>query len=74
VAYVVRENLLKNAHDSLYKLVIIASRRAQELGAGSEKLVEATVNTKITSIALKEISENKISFKERDKKKQKKEE
>ena len=74
MAYVAIEDLLKNAHNSLYKLVIIAARRAQELGSGSEKLVEAATNTKITSIVLKEITENKISFKERDKKKQKKEE
>ena len=58
------ENLLENTQGSLYKLVILASRRALELGAGSEKLVdEMASNAKLTSIALKEIKENKISFK-----------
>jgi len=48
----------------MYKLVILASRRALELGAGSGKLVdEVAPNTKLTSIALREIKENKISFK-----------
>jgi len=63
MAYVAIDSLLKNAHNSMYKLVILASRRAQELGAGSEKLVEAAVNSKPTSVALKEIMENKVNFK-----------
>ena len=57
------EKLLENTQNSMYKLVILASRRALELGAGSEKLVdEVAPNAKLTSIALKEIKENKISF------------
>ena len=58
------EDLLKNTNGSIYKLVTLASRRALELGGGSEKLVEIAPNAKITSIALKEIIENKISCKE----------
>lgn len=58
------EKLLKNTQGSLYKLVILASRRALELGAGSGKLVDGMpANAKLTTIALKEIKENKISFK-----------
>ena len=56
------EDLLKNANDSMYKLVILAARRALELGAGSEKLINSEPNTKITSIALGEIQQNKISY------------
>ena len=56
------EDLLKSTQDSMYKLVILAARRALELGAGSEKLVEAPPNAKLTSIALKEITENKIGY------------
>ena len=63
MAYVPIEKLLKSAGNSMYKLVILASRRALELGAGSEKLVEASPNTKLTTIALKEIQENKIYYK-----------
>ncbi|MFH1594701.1 MAG: DNA-directed RNA polymerase subunit omega [Candidatus Omnitrophota bacterium] len=57
------EELLKNAHESVYKLVILASRRALELGTGSEKLVECDNNTKLTTIALREIMEKKVSYK-----------
>jgi len=57
------EDLLKNSNDSMYKLVILAFRRALELGSGSEKLISADPNTKITSIALNEIQQNKISYK-----------
>ena len=68
MAYIPVEELLKDTRKSLYKLVILASRRALELGAGSEKLVDVNSNTKLTSIALEEIKENKISYKLKDKK------
>ena len=67
MAYIPIEHLLKATHDSMYRLVILASQRALELGAGSEKLVEADPNTKLTSIALQEIRENKISCKAKKK-------
>ena len=63
MAYIPMEKLLKNTQESMYKLVILAARRAIELGGGSEKLVEATPNTKLTSIAFREIGENKITYK-----------
>ena len=63
MAYVPMEKLLENTHESMYKLVILAARRALELSGGSEKLVEATPNTKLTSIALREIGEDKIVYK-----------
>jgi len=64
LAYVPIQDLLKTTDESVYKLVVLASKRALELGAGSEKLVEAAPNTKLTSIALKEIIENKVNCKE----------
>ena len=63
MAYVPLEDLLKSTNESMYKLVILAAKRALELGAGSEKLIDTDPNTKLTSIALKEIKENKINFK-----------
>lgn len=60
--YISTEELMKNADKSIYKLVIAASKRAIELGSGSVKLVEADPNMKPTSIALKEIMENKVSY------------
>ena len=65
MAYIPVEDLLKKANDSMYKLVILASRRALELGGGSEKLISSDPNAKITSIALNEIRQDKISYKPR---------
>lgn len=59
------EELLKNANGSIYKLVTLASKRALELSSGSEKLVETAPDMKLTSVALKEIKEQKVSFKVR---------
>ena len=63
MAYVPLEELMNDSQNSIYKLVILASRRAIELGTGSEKLVSMAPNAKLTSIALEEIKEDKISYK-----------
>ena len=57
------EKLIKEKQDSIYKIVVLASRRALELGSGSQKLVDTPPNTKLTTIALKEIREAKVSYK-----------
>jgi len=57
------EKLIKEKQDSIYKLVVLASRRALELGSGSQKLVDTPANTKLTTIALKEIREDKVRYK-----------
>ncbi len=54
--------------NSMYKLVILASKRALELNEGSPKLVE-TDSKKVTTIALQEIQRNKISIKHKKKEK-----
>jgi DNA-directed RNA polymerase subunit omega len=59
------ENLLDKT-SSVYKLVILASKRALELNEGSPKLVE-TNSKKVTTIALNEIRDGKISMKEKKK-------
>lgn len=61
--YISINDLMQKSGSSIYKLVIAASRRAVELGSGSAKLVEAPPNAKPTSIALKEMRENKITYK-----------
>lgn len=48
---------------SLYKLVILASRRALELNAGAAKLTRAGTDN-VSLIALKEIVEGKVTYKE----------
>ena len=53
---------------SVYKLVVLASRRAIELSEGAAKLVDASPDTRSSQIALKEILEGKISYKEKGEK------
>lgn len=60
------EDLLDKTDNSIYKLVILASKRALELNEGSPKLVE-TDNKKILAVALEEIKEGKIVMKEKKK-------
>ncbi len=52
---------------SIYKLVILASRRALELTDGSaSRLVDADPELKAQDIALKEILEGRITFKKKE--------
>jgi DNA-directed RNA polymerase omega subunit len=59
------ENLLSKTGNSLYKLVVVASKRALELAEGKPKLVEeySLVTTKPSTIALKEIGRGKVQLK-----------
>jgi len=52
--------------NSIYKLVILASKRALELNEGSPKLVE-TDSKRSSTIALEEIKAGKIVMKEKKK-------
>ena len=55
------EELLKRC-GSVYRLVILAARRAKELADGAPPLVE-TQQRKATSIALEEILQGKVLYK-----------
>ena len=55
------EELLKQC-PSIYKLVVVAAKRAKELAEGAPKLIESDVK-KITSIALEEIRQRKVMYK-----------
>lgn len=61
------DKLLDKTH-SIYKLVILASRRTIELAEGAQKLVETPQDAKPSDIALAEIMEDKISYKVDEKK------
>ena len=63
------DELMKKTN-SIYKLAILASRRAYELSQGGGKLVEVDPNAKISTIALQEILNGKITYKEKAKEKQ----
>jgi DNA-directed RNA polymerase subunit omega len=65
MSYVAIQDLLSKT-DSIYKLVVLASKRAMELNAGAPKLVESD-SEKISSIVLEEIAQGKVRL-EKDEK------
>ena len=52
---------LMHKADSKYTLVVAASKRARRIQDGAEKLVTIQTNKNVT-VALNEISEDKVSF------------
>lgn len=63
MTYIPLEKILDKAEGSLYKLVIIASKRALELSEGVPSLVETNSEAKSTTTALREIAEGKVKVK-----------
>ena len=61
MAQVAIEGLLKRC-GSVYRLVILAAKRAKELSEGSPPLVESP-HRKISSVALEEILQGKVLYK-----------
>jgi DNA-directed RNA polymerase subunit omega len=57
------EKLLPQSDNSMYKLVIMASKRAVEIAEGMPKLVEGVNSDRPATIALEEISNQKIWLK-----------
>ena len=57
-----REALIEKT-ESIYKLCNLAAQRAMELNGGMRKLVDAAPTEKVTSIAIKEILEDKVKMK-----------
>ena len=62
MAHVPIEDLLRRC-GSIYRLVILAAKRAKELSEGSPPLIE-TPHRKATSVALDEILQGKVLYKE----------
>lgn len=63
MAYVALERLLDKSNGSIYKLVILASKRALEIAEGQPKLVDVSSSMKPSTVALHEIAENKVYLK-----------
>jgi len=61
MAQVPIEELLKRC-GSIYRLVILAAKRAKELAGGAPPLVESH-HKKVTSVALEEILQGKVLYK-----------
>ena len=57
------EKLLDKSNNSIYKLVILASKRALEIAEGQPKLVDANSATKPSTVALYEIASGKVQSK-----------
>ncbi len=59
------DKLLDKTH-SIYKLIILASKRTIELSDGAQKLVDDPVTTKPAHVALDEILDGKIEYKTKE--------
>ena len=60
MGYVALETLLDKTDYSIYRLVILASKRALEIAEGQPKLVGADSSSKPSTLALEEIAAGKI--------------
>lgn len=60
MAYVALEKLMRQ-DTSLYKLVLAAAARANELAQGAQPLVR-TASKKVSTIALEEIAAGKVGY------------
>jgi len=63
MAYLELEGFLSKTNGSVYKLVVLASRRALEIAGGQPKLVVADNSLKPSAVALAEIAGGRITFK-----------
>jgi len=64
MAYVAIEKLLDKSNDSIYKLVILASKRALEIAEGQPALIAgANQSVKPSTVALREIAGGKVEYK-----------
>ncbi len=61
--YIALEQLLDKSSDSVYKLVILASKRALEIAEGQPKLVDVSASLKPSTIALFEIAAGRVTAK-----------
>ena len=63
MAYQPLEKLLPRAAGSMYRLVLVAAKRAAELAEGMPKLIARPSNIKIATLALDEILEGRVVLK-----------
>lgn len=61
MSYMPVEKIFKDS-ESIYKLTLLAARRAVELNNGANKLIKTSA-TKFSSIALEEIAAGKVKYK-----------
>jgi len=56
------ENMLDKTNNSIYKLVIVASKRALEIAEGQPKMVVVEASIKPSTVALMEIAAGKLTY------------
>jgi DNA-directed RNA polymerase omega subunit len=56
------EKMLDKTNNSIYKLVIVASKRALEIAEGQPKMVVAEASIKPSTVALMEIAAGKLTY------------
>ena len=61
-----RDELVIKAGTSVYKMVILATKRALEIAEGAPKLVDVDNSIKPTTVALMEIIQGKVKVKSKD--------
>lgn len=57
------EKLLPQGGGSIYKLILVAAKRAAELADGAPKLIDFPSTNKTTTIALEEILAGRVTLK-----------
>lgn len=62
MAYVDLEKLLEKTNFSVYKLVVVASRRALEIAEGQSKQFDSHAFVKASGLALQEIIDGKVGY------------
>ena len=62
MAYQPLERLLPQANNSIYKLIILASKRSLELAEGMPRLIENPSSEKPATVALEEIMAVKVKM------------
>jgi DNA-directed RNA polymerase omega subunit len=61
--YVPIQDILDKSGGSVYKLVIMASKRALEIAEGQPQLVNMEASIKPSTVALAEIATGKVQYK-----------
>ena len=64
MAYQPLERLLPRSNGSIYRLILLASKRATELADGQQPLIDFPSSPKATTIALEEIVAGKVMLAE----------
>lgn len=57
------QEILDKSGQSVYKLVIMASKRALEIAEGQPRLVNMDASIKPSTVALAEIADSKVRYK-----------